>query len=134
MQKLRLILKFLFAILFVVAGFNHFIDPSFYLHMMPPYLPRPLLLIHLSGLMEIILGVSLLIQKLTRVAAWGVIALLIAISPANLHMAVNHEFYPQYSVVALWARLPLQIVLIGWAYWYTKPLDAGEDSGAAVAA
>jgi uncharacterized membrane protein len=134
MQKLKLIFKFLFAVSFVVAGFNHIFNTSFYLHIMPPYLPRPLLLVYLSGLIEIILGVLLLSPKLTWMAAWGLVALLIAVFPANLHMAVNHELYPEYSVTALWARLPLQFVLIGWAYWYTKSIHRGKDSGEAVAA
>ncbi|HEX8283955.1 MAG TPA: DoxX family membrane protein [Pyrinomonadaceae bacterium] len=134
MQKLKLILKFFFAVSFVVAGFNHFFNTSFYLHIMPPYLPLPLTLVYLSGLIEIILGVLLLIPKLTRMAAWGLVALLIAVFPANLHMAVNHELYPEYSVTALWARLPLQLVLIGWAYWYTKATQQRKDGGEAVAA
>ncbi len=134
MKRLKPILKLLFAILFVGAGFNHFLNAPFYLRIMPPYLPRPLLLVYLSGLAEIILGVSLLIPKLTRVAAWGIIALLVAVSPANIHMAVNHGSYPEYSVAALWARLPLQLVLIGWAYWYAKSGNQGKNSGEAVAA
>ena len=134
MQKLKLILKFLFATFFVGAGLNHLLNPLFYLHIMPPYLPLPLLLVYLSGLIEIILGVLLLIPRLTRTAAWGLVALLIAVSPANFHMAVNHEFYPEYHVAALWARLPLQLVLLGWAYWYTRPIKQGKNGGEAVAA
>ena len=121
MQKLKLILKFLLAAFFVLAGLNHFFNTAFYLHIMPPYLPWPLPLVYLSGLLEIVLGILLLIPKFTRIAAWGLIALLIAVFPANIHMAINHDVYPEYSAVALWIRLPLQLVLVGWTYWYAIP-------------
>lgn len=134
MQKLKLILKFLLAIFFVAAGFNHFLKAAFYLHIMPPYLPQPLLLVYLSGLSEIMLGALLLIPRFTRAAAWGLFALLVAVFPANLHMALNHEAYPEYSVAALWVRLPLQAVLLGWVYWYTKSLHQEKQRGGAAAA
>ena len=125
MQKIKLILKYLFAVFFILAGFNHFINTAFYLRIMPPYLPWHLLLVYLSGIIEIVLGILLLIPKFTRMAAWGMIALLVAVFPANIHMAVNHELYPEYSVTPLWIRLLLQFVLIAWAYWYTLPVDRG---------
>jgi uncharacterized membrane protein len=120
-QKLKLILKFLLAMFFVLAGFNHFFHTAFYLHIMPPYLPWPLPLVYVSGLFEILLGILLLVPKFTRIAAWGLIALLIAVFPANIHMAINHDVYPEYSAVALWIRLPLQLVLVGWTSWYAIP-------------
>lgn len=122
MPKLKLLLKFVLAIAFVIAGLNHFFNTAFYLRIMPPYLPQPLLLVYLSGFFEIGLGLLLLSARFARAAAWGMIALLIAVFPANIHMAVNHEMFPEYAAAALWARLPLQIVLIGWAYWHTKPV------------
>lgn len=88
---------------------------------MPPYLPWHLALVYLSGLFEIVLGVLLLIPKCTRLAAWGLIALLIAVYPANIHMAVNHELFPEYKELTLWLRLPLQLLLIALVYWYTRP-------------
>ncbi len=134
MLKLKRALKYLFATLFVAAGFSHFFNTSFYLRIIPPYLPRPLLLVYLSGLVEIILGVLLLIHDFVRAAAWGLIVLLIAVFPANLHMAVNHGLYPEYSEAALWARLPLQLLLIAWAYWYTRPTAGVKDGGESIAA
>jgi uncharacterized membrane protein len=132
MRKIKLILKYLFAAFFVLAGFNHFINLAFYLKIMPPYLPMHAPLVYLSGVFEIVLGVLLLIPKFTRVAAWGLIALLIAVFPANIHMALNHELYPEYSVAALWLRLALQFVLIAWAYWYTSPVvERGRGAAAA---
>jgi len=134
MQNIKVILKYLFAASFVLAGLNHFIDPDFHVKIMPLYLPWHLPLVYLSGVVEIALGVLLLIPILTRVAAWGLIALLVAVFPANIHMAINHELYPAYSVTALWLRLPFQIVLMVCAYWYTVPVSRrgkGSDATAA---
>jgi uncharacterized membrane protein len=120
MQRIKLVLKYIFAILFVLAGLNHFINSDFYVSIMPPYLPWHLGLVYVSGLFEIGLGILLLVPKFVTLAAWGLIGLLIAVFPANLHMAMNPALYPTFGVTALWFRLPLQLVLIAWAYWYTS--------------
>lgn len=122
MQKIKNILKYIFAIFFVLAGINHFINSGFYLKIMPPYLPWHLFLVYLSGLCEIALGILLLIPKFTIFAGWGLIALLLAVFPANIHMAVNSQLFPEFNPTILWLRLPLQFGLIAWAYWYTKPI------------
>ena len=121
MRLLKIVLKYLICVFFLLAGINHFINPDFYLKIMPPYLPWHLFLVYLSGFFEIALGGIILVPALTRVAAWGLITLLIAVFPANIHMAVNPGLYPDISPIALWLRLPLQGVLIAWAYWYTRP-------------
>lgn len=133
MQNIKVILKYLLAASFVLSGLNHFISTDFYLKIMPPYLPWHLPLVYLSGVVEIALGVLLLVPTLTRVAAWGLIALLVAVFPANIHMALNHELYPAYSVTALWLRLPLQIVLMVCVYWYTAPVSQRGKGGDAAA-
>ena len=115
------IFKWIMALFYIVAGINHFLNPAIYVHIMPPYLPLPLSLVYLSGLFEIMFGFLLLIPRFTRLAAWGVIALLIAVFPANVHMALHPELTPQLPVVSLWIRLPLQGLLIVWAYWFTQP-------------
>ncbi len=122
MRRLKPILRYLLAVFFVLAGFNHFINPTFYLKIMPPYLPWHLVLVYLSGFLEIALGILLLIPKFTHLAAWGLIALLIAVFPANIHMAVNHELFPEYRAMTLWLRLPLQFVLMALSYWCTLPV------------
>jgi uncharacterized membrane protein len=109
----------LFGLLFVLAGLYHFINPAFYLRMMPPYLPWHLFLIYLSGCFEVAFGLLLFVPKYARVAAWGLIALLCAVFPANLYMAFNPQLFPDLPPVALWLRLPLQAVFIAWAYWLT---------------
>ena len=112
MNSIKQILKWLLAIAFVLAGINHFLNPAFYLRMMPPVLPAPLFLIYLSGVFEIALGILLLLPKFTRFAAWGLIALLIAVFPANIYMAMNPQIFSEFSSTALYLRLPLQLLLI----------------------
>ena len=123
MRKLKIILKYLLCVFFVAAGLNHLISPAFYLKIMPPYLPWHLFLVYLSGFFEVALGVLLMVPVLTRVAAWGLIALLIAVFPANIHMATNPQLYPDISPAALWLRLPLQAVFVAWAFWYTRQAE-----------
>jgi uncharacterized membrane protein len=120
MRTLKIIFKYLLCVFFVLAGLNHFINSAFYLKSMPPYLPWHLFLIYLSGFFEVALGVLLLVHALTRVAAWGLIALLIAVFPANIQMALNPQLYPDISPTVLWLRLPLQAVFIAWVFWYTR--------------
>lgn len=121
MQKLKLILKYLLAVFFVLAGLYHFINPAFYLRIMPPYLPWHLFLVYLSGFFEVALGIMLCIPKFTRLVAWGIIALLVAVFPANLHMATHPQLYSEHSPFALWLRLPFQALFIAWAYLFTRP-------------
>lgn len=120
MRTLKLVLKYLLALFFVVAGVRHFTHPDYYLKIMPPYLPFHALLNYTSGFFEIALGVLLVVPRFSRVAAWGLIALLIAVFPANVHMATHPELYPEIPPAALLIRLPLQAVLIAWCYWYTR--------------
>jgi uncharacterized membrane protein len=123
MRRLKIILKYLLCVFFVAAGLNHFINPAFYLKIMPAYLPWHLFLVYLSGFFEVALGLLLLAPAFSRAAAWGLIALLIAVFPANIQMAINPELYPDISPLALWLRLPLQAVFIAWAFWYTRPAN-----------
>ena len=119
MKALRTAMKWLLGLLFAAAGVNHFLMPDKYVALVPPYLPWPLALVYLSGVAEVALGVLLLIPRFRSRAAWGLIALLIAVFPANLHMALNPEQFPDIPPAALWVRLPLQGVLVAWAYWFT---------------
>lgn len=114
----------LLAALFVAAGVAHFTRAEFYEKAMPDYLPAHSEFVLISGVFEILGGVGLLVPRTRRAAAWGLIALLVAVFPANLHMALNPERFPNIPEWALWARLPLQIPLILWALVYTKPRAA----------
>ena len=120
MRILKLTLKWLFGIAFILAGANHFFNAAFYLRMMPPILPAPLFLIYLSGVFEIALGILLLIPRFSRLAAWSLIALLIAVFPANIYMALNPQIFSEFSPAAQNIRLPIQFILIGLAYWFTR--------------
>jgi len=120
MRILKIAMQWLLGIFFLLAGLNHFRYPAIYASIMPPYLPWHLELVYLSGFFEAALGILLLIPKCTVLAAWGLIALLIAVFPANIHMALNPVLYPAIPPSLLWLRLPLQGVFIAWAYWMTR--------------
>jgi uncharacterized membrane protein len=122
MQVIKPSLKYLLALAFVLAGANHFINTAFYLSIMPPFLPAHLFLVYLSGVCEMALGALLAIPKYSTLAAWALIALLVAVFPANIYMAMNTNLFPQFSPMGIWLRLPLQFVLIAWAFWYTRPI------------
>ncbi|HEV7866146.1 MAG TPA: DoxX family protein [Chthoniobacteraceae bacterium] len=112
---LKTIFRWLLAVFFVAAGANHFLSPDAYVAIVPPYLPAPRLLVEISGAAQIAGGLGALIPWTRRWAGWGLIALLIAVFPANLRMAMHgFEGLPAWM---LWVRLPLQAVLIGWVYW-----------------
>lgn len=125
MKKWKTILKFPLGLFFVAAGVAHFTHTAFFVAIVPPYLPWHHFLVYLSGVLEVALGLGLLIPRFTRLAAWGLIALLIAVFPANLHMALHPELFPDMEPIALWLRLPLQGVLIGWVFCYTRPEGQG---------
>lgn len=123
MPRFKIIAKYLFGAFCIVAGLNHFVSTDFYLSIMPPYFPWHLPLVYLSGVVETALGALLLFRRWSKIAAWGLILLLIAVFPANLHMALNSELYARFSPILLWLRLPLQGLLIAWAYFYTRDHD-----------
>lgn len=114
-----MITRFLLSTLMLVAGVLHFARSDFFLKIMPPYLPYHLELVYLSGVCEIVLGVMLQIPRYSRFAAWGIIALLIAVFPANIYLYQHQEILPASPVVHF-LRLPLQAVLIAMAYSQTK--------------
>jgi uncharacterized membrane protein len=110
---------YLMAFLYIIAGFNHFRKPGMYIRIIPPFFNNPKLINTLSGVAEILLGLLLLFPFSKRFAAWGIIALLIAIFPANLFMFQDKKAGFGLPKWILFVRLPLQIVLIYWAYQYT---------------
>ena len=118
MQTLKMVSQYVLGAAFILAGANHFLHPAFYVRIMPPYLPWPAFLVGLSGVCEAGLGALLLVPAFTHLAAWGLIALLVAVFPANLHMALHADEFAEFSRVALWVRLPVQALLIAWVYWH----------------
>ena len=114
------------GLLYITAGGNHFAMPRLYLSIMPAYIPHPLAMVWVSGVAEIAGGVGVLVpdglvfRHSRRTACWGLIALLIAVFPANLQMALHPELFSSIPAWMLWARLPLQLPLILWAWWYAR--------------
>lgn len=126
------IVRYLAALVMVGIGVKHFTHPDGFVRIMPDYIPEAshLALVYISGVFEILGGLGLLIPKTRKLAAWGLIALYIAVFPANIYMATESITTMNGVELApwmLWARLPLQFVFIGLAYWFTKmPKDEGE--------
>jgi len=112
----RIILCWLAGLLFIFAGINHFLKPEFYERIVPPGFPSPRILVIASAIAEIAGGLGLLIRPLRAVAGWGLIALLVAVFPANIYMALRSDRF-EISPWILWARLPLQPVLMICVWW-----------------
>ncbi len=110
----------------IVAGANHFLSPDAYAAMMPAALPWPYGLVYASGVAEIAGGLGLIHPRTRRLAAWGLIALLVAVFPANINMAINDIPLAGRDLPAWarWGRLPLQLVMVAWAYRFTRPVRA----------
>jgi uncharacterized membrane protein len=117
MRRLRIFSCYVLALLFIGAGLTHFLAPAKFEDIVPPYLPAPQLLVYLSGAAEIAGGGGLLLPATRRWASWGLIALLVAVFPANVYMLQTHGAGLPVPLWALWLRLPLQLVLIAWVWW-----------------
>ena len=107
----------------VVIGALHFLDEEFFVRIVPKALPYPRVLVGISGVCEIGLGIALLIPKTRKLAGYGLIALYLAVFPANINMVVHPELGGDVPLWALWVRLPLQFVLIAWAWWASRALS-----------
>ncbi|WP_144800091.1 DoxX family protein [Halorubrum depositum] len=123
---------------YVAAGAAHFLTPESFARAVPPEFPRPRALVYLSGVAEIALGFGVQFDRTRRASAWGIVALLVAVFPANVYVATDDvatEFVPDrladVARAAAWARLPFQAVLVLWAWWHTLP-DSGTGSDAEV--
>jgi uncharacterized membrane protein len=124
MSRTKRVLLWLMAGFYCFAGFNHLLNPAFYVAIMPPDLPNPEWLNLLSGLAEIVLGVFVLEPRVRVLAAWGIIALLIAVFPANVWVVMVNlgaDGPGSGNLVANWIRLPFQALFVVWAWWYTRP-------------
>lgn len=122
MTTLKIATRLMLSVLFLVAGVAHFRTPEPFVKIVPPMLPAPYLLVYLSGLFEILGGLGLLVPAGREIACWGLVALLLAVFPANIYMAVagiKFGGFPSQAWMA-WARLPLQFVLIWLVVWSTQ--------------
>ena len=115
---------FITAGFYINVGIKHFTEPDWFVHIIPPFLLFiGLELVYISGVFEILFGIMLLIPKTRKLAAYGLILLLIAVYPANLYLAFYEE--PQKLIgisafAASWVRLPIQFIFLGLAYWHAK--------------
>jgi len=118
--------RWLLTTLLLAAGLHHFIAPGIYVAILPGALPWPDGLVAIAGVAKIAGGLGLALPATRRLAAWGLVVLFIAVFPANINMAVHQLPLGalELSPAALWLRLPVQLVFIAWALWYTRP-DAG---------
>lgn len=115
------ILRGVLAVSIIIVGITHFIRPEQYARIVPPPFP-PFASVYISGFFEILGGIGLMIPFVSVAAAWGLIALFIAVFSANIYMTLYNievEGIPHNQLLYI-ARLPFQAVLIAWAYWYTR--------------
>ena len=122
MPPLELTALLLLAAVMIAIGVLHFARPKPFVRIVPKFLPAPLALVYISGFFEILGGVGLLIPDTRAWAAWGLVALYVAVFPANIYMLTNNiSLNPKKPIPrwALWLRLPFQFLFIAWAYWFT---------------
>ena len=110
----------LLSVAFITTGLLHFLRPQYYEQIMPAYLPAHHELVLISGAAEIAGGVGVAFARTRRASGLWLMALLMLVFPANVNMAVNAERFQSIAPVLLWARLPLQALLIWWAYRATR--------------
>jgi uncharacterized membrane protein len=125
MKSQKETLRIFLSIALIIVGITHFIRPEQYARIVPSQLPYPFELVYISGFFEVLGGVGLLIPSVSIAAAWGIIALFIAVFPANINQAINSipiDGIPHHPLL-YWFRLPFQAVLIAWAWWYTQSSD-----------
>jgi uncharacterized membrane protein len=106
----------------MLIGAFHLLRPGGFVKIVPVWLPAPLFLVYLSGVFEIAGGAGLLVRRVRRAAALGLIALYVAVFPANVNMAI-HDIQPDGWHVPeplLWLRLPFQALFIGLAWWLSR--------------
>jgi len=121
--RAKVVFRWLMACAMVAVGISHFVEPQPFVDIVPAGLPSPLALVYVSGAFEVLGGIGILPVRTRRPAGIGIIALLLAVFPANINMALNDLPMNGEPVppALLWARLPLQLVFIAWAWWVTKP-------------
>lgn len=132
-ERVRSLARLALAAIMISAGVLHFVAQNFFVQIVPPQLPAPMLLVWVSGVIEIVLGLGLLPRGSRRLAGYGLIALLVAVFPANIYMTLANvqlknmpAWWVQPSPLALWLRLPLQFLLIAWAWWVSRPATASK--------
>ena len=127
---MKKVARFFAGPVMVAAGVNHFVNPEFYLKIVPSVLPYPDALVYLSGVAEIAGALGTMHPRTRRPAGSFLIATLVAVYPANIYMAVNPDRFASIPQWALWARLPLQFLFVYWVWLATLARD--EEGGEGV--
>lgn len=120
MSSVKHWLKILLGVAFVLAGVNHFRDPTFYIKIMPDYIPAHAFMVYASGVTEILAGLLLLYPKTTRWGAWAILGHLLIFFTVHIWMIQHAERFKPAPLWALWVRLAFQFVFLAWAGWYLK--------------
>lgn len=113
----------IYGVFYLVAGINHFRSTAGYLAIMPNWIPFQLFMVYCSGVAEVLLGIVLLIRKTRIVAAWLIILMLLAFVPVHIDMILKAPFMMgtrEITPFIAWLRIPIQVLLIFWAWIYTK--------------
>ena len=108
------------SLFYIGAGISHFINPDWFVRIVPPILPFNIAIVYISGITEIILGSLLIFPRTRFIAGWGLILLLLAVYPANIYVALTNGKAMDTTPMMAWGRLPFQFVFIGLAYWHSK--------------
>jgi len=111
--------QYLFGLLFILSGFNHFRTPKIYERIIPPYIPAHSSVVIISGILEMVMGLMLLNVDTQPIAAWGIIILLLLFIPVHIYMLQNEKASLKFPKWILILRIPLQFALMYWAYLYT---------------
>lgn len=109
---------YIMAAMYIIAGVMHFIKPRVYGAIMPPYIPYKKAMVFWSGVAEVVLGVGLLFDTTRVFAVWGIILMLLIFFTVHIDMITNEKHKGKFPAWLLWLRLPLQFLLMYWAYQY----------------
>lgn len=121
--RLRAVLRGVLAVAMIAVGVVHFVKPEPFVRIVPAWLPAPLVLVWVSGVFEMLGGAGLLVPRTRRAAGLGLVALYLAVFPANLNQAMNHITFDGMTPIppaVLWLRLPLQAAIIALALWVSR--------------
>ena len=110
----------LMALFYVGAGINHFVSPGAYIAIIPPYIPWPVVMVAISGVAEMLGAIGVLVPRTRAFSAWALVVMLIAYLPVHINMCLHPDHFPSIPPLAIWLRLPLQMPLIAWAWYYTR--------------
>ena len=111
---------------FFCGGIGHFLATSFFVSIVPPYIPEPLAMVYISGVFEILGAIGLLSARWRPAAGWGLVLLTLCVTPANLYMWQHPELFPDFTPFILSVRMVIQVLLIACIIWSTRAPQTAE--------